>query len=108
MHNEIKVYGADWCGDTRDALQYLQEQGVSTTYVNVDTDARALELVKRYNNGNRVLPTIELISQGNTRVLSNPSMEELADAIESAGLARQNALDGDPPIDAPQGWRKAS
>jgi glutaredoxin len=108
MHNEIKVYGTDDCSDTRTALAYLKSLGLNYNYVNLDTDARAEERVKEYNNGRRVMPTIELISGGETRVLSNPPLEELADAIEKAGLGKQQVLDEDPPIDAPERWRKAS
>ncbi len=108
MHNEIKVYGTDDCSDTRNALAYLKSLGLNYNYVNLDTDARAEERVKEYNNGRRVMPTIEFISGGKTRVLSNPPLEELADAIEKAGLGKKQAIDEDPPIDAPEGWRKAS
>lgn len=108
MHNEIKVYGEDSCPDTRDVIEYLEAQGLNYNYVRIDTDARAEQRVLDYNNGNRVRPTIELISGGQTRVLSNPPIEELADAIQAAGLAKKNAIDEDPPIDAPEGWRKAS
>jgi glutaredoxin len=108
MHNEIKIYGEDSCPDTRNVLAYLDSQGLNYNYVRIDNDARAEERVIEYNDGKRVMPTIELISQGNTRVLSNPEIEELADAIESAGLQKHSALDADPPIDAPEGWKKAS
>jgi len=102
MRNEIKVYGVGSCDDTRNVLEYLDSERLNYSYVDLDINEHAEGKVKEHNDGRRVTPTIELISDGQTRVLSNPGIEELADAIENAGLNRKGALD-----DA-DSWRKAS
>lgn len=106
MHNEVKVYGVDSCQDTRNVLEYLDSQRLNYNYVDLENDEGAEHRVKKHNDGRRVTPTIELISGGQTRVMSNPGIEELADAIENAGLNRKRAIDEHPPIVAPGGWRK--
>lgn len=102
MRNEIKVFGVGSCDDTRHVLEYLDSERLNYSYVDLDSNEHAEEQVKQHNDGRRVTPTIELICDGQTRVLSNPGIEELADAIENAGLNRKSALD-----DADD-WRKAS
>lgn len=73
----IKVYGADWCGDTKRTLAYLDRQGVDYEYINVDEDAQGSAWVKEQNGGKERKPTIDL----GGRVLSVPSEQELADAL---------------------------
>jgi thioredoxin reductase (NADPH) len=102
MRNEIKVYGVGDCQDTRNVLEYLDSERLNYNYVDLDSNEHAQEKVNEHNDGRRVTPTIELTADGQTRVLSNPGIEELADAIENVGLNRRGALD-----DA-DGWRKAS
>ncbi len=102
MRKEIKVYGVGGCHDTRNVLEYLDSERLIYSYVDLDSNEHAEEKVKEHNDGRRVTPTIELAADGQTRVLSNPGIEELADAIENAGLNRKGALDH---ADV---WRKAS
>ena len=102
MRNEIKVYGIESCKDTRNVLEYLDSQRLNYSYVDVDGDQYTEEKVRELNDGRRVTPTIELTAEGQTRVLSNPGIEELADAIENAGLNQRSALD------AGDDWRRAS
>ena len=78
----IKVYGADWCGDTKRTLAYLDKQGVSYEYVNVEQDAQASAWVKEHNGGKERKPTVDLGGQ----VLSVPSEQELAGALREKGL----------------------
>ena len=78
----VKVYGADWCGDTRRALQQLDSLGVSYDYINVDEDAEASRWVKEQNDGKERKPTIDL----NGQVLRVPSPEELETAVREKGL----------------------
>ena len=80
--NRVKVYGADWCGDTRRTLQQLDSLGVSYDYINVEEDAEASRWVKEHNDGKERKPTIDLDGQ----VLSVPSREELETALREKGL----------------------
>ncbi|HEY8559051.1 MAG TPA: glutaredoxin family protein [Pyrinomonadaceae bacterium] len=79
----IKVYGADWCGDTRRTLDYLDGLGIDYQYIDVESDEAASEWVKTQNDGKEIKPTL-LVGK---RVLSAPSEEELNTALESEGVA---------------------
>jgi glutaredoxin len=56
----IKVYGADWCEDTRRSLRLLRRLAVPHEYLNVDEDIEALERAKALNSGRRRTPAIDL------------------------------------------------
>jgi mycoredoxin len=75
----IKVYGADWCGDTKRTLKYLNSLGIDYDYVDVEQDESASEWVKSQNEGKERKPTLIVGS----RVLSVPSESELKAALES-------------------------
>lgn len=74
----IKVYGADWCGDTKRALKCLDELGVDYNYINVEEDAAASDWVKAQNDGKERKPTILIGS----KILSVPSESELKAAVQ--------------------------
>ena len=76
----IKVYGADWCGDTRRALQHLDRAGVNYDYINVDDDPAASDLVKQLNGGKELKPTIDI----NGNILSVPSNAEIDQALDES------------------------
>ena len=78
----VKVYGADWCGDTQTALQHLDKVGVRYDYIDVEQDESASEWVKQQNDGKEQKPTITI----GERVLSVPSVRELDAALREAGL----------------------
>ena len=78
----VKVYGADWCGDTKRTRAYLDGQGVKYEYINIEQDAQAAAWVKEQNGGRERKPTVDLGGQ----VLSVPSDEELAGALREKGL----------------------
>ena len=42
----VKVYGADWCGDTKRVLKYLDALGLDYQYIDVEQDAEASEWVQ--------------------------------------------------------------
>lgn len=75
----IKVYGADWCGDTKRTLKYLDNLKVDYEYIDVEQDASASEWVKSQNDGKERIPTLLVGSQ----VLSVPSESELEAALAS-------------------------
>lgn len=78
----VKVYGADWCGDTKRTLKQLEKLGVAYDYVNVEQDEQAVLWVKEQNDGKERKPTLKVGEQ----VLSVPSERELESAL------RENAL----------------
>lgn len=80
--NNVKVYGADWCGDTQRSLKQLDSLGVSYDYIDVEQDAQASEWVKEQNDGKERKPTIKVGEQ----VLSVPSDQQLESALRTNGL----------------------
>ena len=75
---DITVYGADWCGDCRQAKAWLRKHNVPFTDVDVehDDDARnqAIELAKGRTN----IPVV-VLPDGS--VLIEPTDAELASAL---------------------------
>jgi glutaredoxin len=80
---EIKVYGANWCHVTTDTPEHLDELGVPNEYIYIERDPAAAKWVKDHNNGKEIKPTLDI--QG--RVLSEPSDEELDEALTQAGVS---------------------
>lgn len=79
---KVKVYGADWCEDTREARRLLDNLGVDYTYVNIEQDAEAARWVKEQNDGRERKPTIKI----GERVLRVPRERELETALRDEGL----------------------
>ena len=77
MAQNVKVYGADWCGMTRRTLSHLDEMGVEYEYINVDHDSAASEWVKQQNNGKEKKPTVDI----DGRVITYPSNSELDEIL---------------------------
>jgi mycoredoxin len=81
--DQVTVYGADWCGDTRETQMHLDELGVPYRYIDVERDPAAREWVLRQNDGKQKTPTVDV----GGFVLSVPSNGEL-----DAGLRRQGLI----------------
>ncbi len=80
---EVKVYGADWCGDTQRTLAHLQELGVAHKYIDVEQDAEAAAWVKEHNAGGKERkPTLDIGGQ----VLCVPTNRELESALREMGF----------------------
>jgi glutaredoxin len=82
--DKVKVYGADWCGDTKRTLRYLDRLGIAYDYVDVEQDAQASSWVKQQNDGKERKPTVQV----GARVLSVPSDEELESALRGQGILK--------------------
>ena len=82
MSVAVKVYGADWCEDTRHAREFLDGLGVPYQYVNVEADEAASQWVKEHNGGKERKPTIDVSGQ----ILSVPSEHDLVGALRERGL----------------------
>lgn len=78
----VKVYGADWCEDTRRARAFLDGLGVQYSYVDIEQDEAAAAWVREQNGGKERKPTVDVAGQ----VLSVPSDHELTGALRERGL----------------------
>jgi mycoredoxin len=78
----VKVYGADWCEDTRHTREFLERLGVTYDYVNIEQDERAREWVREQNGGKERKPTVDVAGQ----ILSEPSDHDLTSALRERGL----------------------
>jgi glutaredoxin-like protein len=73
--NEIIVYGTVWCGDTRRARRFMDENHISYKWVDIDIDLSARKFVESVNHGFRSVPTI-IFPDGSKLV--EPSIGQLA------------------------------
>ena len=78
----VKVYGAEWCEDTRHAREYLDRLGVQYQYIDIEQDESAAAWVREQNGGKERIPTVDIAGQ----VLSVPSDHELTSALRERGL----------------------
>ena len=78
----VKVYGADWCEDTKRTRKQLEKLGVAYDYVNIEQDEQAARWVKEQNGGRERKPTLKVGEQ----VLSVPNEEALKTALRESGL----------------------
>jgi glutaredoxin len=79
---DVKIYGADWCHDTKDTLAFLQRLDVNYDYIDIDDDPTAAAWVRQQNNGKEKKPTLDVKGQ----VLTNPTHGELEDALRAEGI----------------------
>ena len=82
MAEQVKVYGADWCGDTVRTLRQLDRTGVTYDYVNIDEDTDGEKKVIEFNRGKRRIPLVEIATEKGTTSLSVPSSSELEKALK--------------------------
>ena len=78
----VKLYGAEWCEDTRHAREFLDRLGVQYTYVDVERDEAAAAWVREQNGGKERKPTVDVAGQ----ILCVPSDHELTSALRERGL----------------------
>jgi glutaredoxin-like protein len=81
---EVKMYGADWCGDCRRSKKVFEALGVAYDYVDAEADPNAVEVIRGYNGGQQRIPVI-VFPDGSH--LTEPSDEELTAKLRAAGLA---------------------
>lgn len=73
--SNITVYGAPWCPDCTRAKQFLGEQRVRYTWIDIDQNEDARAYVQKVNDGKQIIPTI-IFEDGS--LLVEPSNSELA------------------------------
>jgi mycoredoxin len=77
---QIKMYGAEWCGDCRRSKKFLDSNNVKYDYVDVEADKSASDKVIEINKGMRSIPVI-LFPDGTH--LTEPSDAALKEKLES-------------------------
>ena len=85
MDSKIRVYGAEWCGDTNRTRSHLAKLGVDYEFLNIDDNADLEQKVTEWGNGKRIIPVVEISAKGEVRRLTEPSNTELDDALREAG-----------------------
>lgn len=71
---KIIIYGTTWCGDSRRAKRFFDENNIEYDWIDIDVDREAGKLVEQINGGFRSVPTI-IFPDGST--LSEPSTFQL-------------------------------
>jgi mycoredoxin len=77
MADSVKVYGADWCGDTVRTLRHLDKSGVQYDYIDIEQDQEGERKVIEFNKGKRRIPLVEVGSKS----LSVPTSTQLDEAL---------------------------
>ncbi len=72
---DLTVYGTTHCSDCVRSKRFLTERGVAFDWVDLDSDAKAVDHVLRLQGGARRVPTI-VFADGS--ILVEPSNAELA------------------------------
>jgi mycoredoxin len=81
---EIRVYATTWCGDCRRSKRVFDALGVEYTYIDIEQDVHAAQLVRQLNRGMRSVPTI-IFPDGS--VLTEPSNAELEAKLRALASA---------------------
>jgi len=84
---DIRVYGADWCGDCRRAKKFMEEHDIRFEWIDVQEDPEARKVVESLNDGKRIIPTI-IFQDGS--ILVEPSNSQLARKLGIGTIARQS------------------
>jgi glutaredoxin len=56
--HKITVYGTEWCGDCFRTRQFLKNNSILFTFINIDRDKDAEIYVINTNRGMRSVPTV--------------------------------------------------
>ncbi len=75
------MYSTSWCPDCRRAEFVLSEQNIAYEKVDIEQVEGAAEMVMKYANGKRVVPTLVVQENGAERVLINPRPLQLLEAL---------------------------
>jgi len=74
---KIIMYSADWCSDCVSAKKFLDDQGVTYKYIDINNNPEAIEFVKQINNGKRIIPTFVV----DDKTYTNPGISKLSEII---------------------------
>lgn len=81
MADTVRVYGADWCGDTVRTLRHLDASGVRYEYIDIEEDKHGEQKVIEFNRGKRRIPLVEIATDDGTKSLSVPTVAQLDEAL---------------------------
>jgi mycoredoxin len=70
----VTMYTTTWCGYCFRLKKLMQREGIVFAEVDIETDARAAQVVMSANGGNRTVPTL-VFADGSA--LTNPSIEQV-------------------------------
>jgi Protein of unknown function (DUF2892) len=88
----IKVFGTDWCSDTRRTLRHLRRLHVPHQYINIDDSLDGLARAKQLTDATRCTPIVDLAMGG--QALVEPANDTLTGAlVELAMLTQDEACD---------------
>ena len=73
---DITMYGADWCGDCIRSKRLLNELGVEFTYVDLEQQPEAQEIVIERNQGAKSIPVIVFPDDSHLTEPSDPQLRE--------------------------------
>jgi mycoredoxin len=76
----VIVYSTSWCGYCHRLVKQLDREGVAYTYVDIEHDPEAAELVMRVNGGNQTVPTV-VFDDGSA--LTNPSVAQVLSRLSA-------------------------
>lgn len=74
---KIIMYSANWCSDCVIAKKFLDDQGITYRHIDINNNVEATELIKKINNGKRVIPTFII----NNKTYVNPGISKLSEII---------------------------
>src|SRR5216684_2707851 len=74
-HNNIKLYGTNWCSDCKRSKKFLGEQRVHYEFIDIEENMEGQAFVRGYQKGGLSIPTI-VFEDGS--VLVEPSNAEIA------------------------------
>lgn len=86
----IIVYGTTWCPDCKRVKQFLGDQRIRYTWVDIEHDPAAMTYVEEINEGMRIVPT--LVCPDGT-ILTEPSNAELAAKLGLKTKAKREFYD---------------
>ncbi len=77
---KVRLYGTNWCGDTRRARQFFEINKIEYEWIDIDNDLEAAKFVESINDGYRSVPTI-IFPDGS--ILVEPSIYELKEKTKA-------------------------
>jgi mycoredoxin len=60
MAKRIIFYTTSWCGDCKAAKRFLGERGIAYEEIDIEQRPEAAEIVMRFNDGMRTVPTLDV------------------------------------------------
>ena len=60
MAKRIIFYTTSWCGDCKAAKRFLEERGIAYEEIDIEQRPEAAEIVMRFNDGMRKVPTLDV------------------------------------------------